>query len=530
MSDFNFFRDGGDRLLNSMTTDPFREGVEQRRADDAYKLKVEQEKQEIERRNQYRSALADAISKGEYDRAAYVAYQYGDEKTGNGLRETRKEAFDRSGKGNSAYANIAAGVARLPYEQRRAAIAASKQRLIGMGISEAEIDAFDPTDANLAALAGIDYSQKDRDANDVATFNANTNRYEAETKREEIDRPVVVDGALVDRRTGQPLYRAPKVEHTPYGSNQYVTPGVEPDQAGAPQGAPSASYAPQTGPITSGYGPRKAPMAGASTNHRGVDIALPRGSAAQATGDGVVVSAGPNGGYGNQVRVRHGDGTETTYSHLDSVSVRSGDRVQRGQTVGAVGSTGTATGPHLHYEVHQGGQTVDPRRFAQRQTTPNVTPGFQRPSTASGGRKGGKKVHKGWIDNYGETAQMYRSFDTSIRTFRKGYGGNLAGEIENLVQGVAGDRVGTPGQRDWWAAHRANDNVERHKIFGAALTSTEKAAWTATTISPSMSDEQIITNLKRRREILAGVLRRQRKFLLAEGANPESLAALTEGL
>lgn len=543
MSDFNFFRDGGERLLNSITHDAFREGVEQRRADDAAKRKLEQEKYNQDRQRQYHSDLAAALKNGEHDRAAYLAYQYGDDKVGSGIRETRKEAFERGKSGNTTYANIAGGLARIPYEQRRSAIAASKQRLMALGIPEAEIDAFDPTDANLTALASLDYSTKDREAHAISQQNADTQRMDADTNRfkaeSELSKPVVVDGALVDPKTGTPIYRAPKVEHTPYGSNQYVTPGVEnggsPSAAAPQQSAPTGNYAPPVGQITSGYGPRRAPIAGASTNHRGVDVALPRGAPAPVVADGTVVSAAPNGGYGNQVRVRHDDGTETTYSHLGSISVRPGDRITKGQPVGLVGSTGTATGPHLHYEVHQGGQPVNPQQFAAqrqqpRQTTPTMTPGHPKPESTNGGRSSGKKVHKGWLDNFSDTANMYRSFDNSIRTFRKGYGGNLAGEVENLLQGVAGDRVGTPGQRDWWAAHRANDNVERHKIFGAALTATEKAAWTSTTISPSMSDEQIVTNLKRRREILAGVLRRQRRFLIAEGANPESLAALAEGI
>jgi murein DD-endopeptidase MepM/ murein hydrolase activator NlpD len=88
--------------------------------------------------------------------------------------------------------------------------------------------------------------------------------------------------------------------------------------------------------------------------HAGVDLAAPHGTPVVAAGAGVVVSAGPNGGYGNAILIDHGDGWLTHYGHLSAIGVQAGQRVTPGQHIGDEGSTGHSTGPHLHFEVHQG--------------------------------------------------------------------------------------------------------------------------------------------------------------------------------
>lgn len=96
--------------------------------------------------------------------------------------------------------------------------------------------------------------------------------------------------------------------------------------------------------------------------HTGVDYAAPRGEPVRATADGVVVSAGTNGGYGTMVEIRHPNGFGTRYAHLQRVEpgIESARLVRRGDVIGYVGMTGLATGPHLHYEVRRRGQPVDP--------------------------------------------------------------------------------------------------------------------------------------------------------------------------
>jgi murein DD-endopeptidase MepM/ murein hydrolase activator NlpD len=114
--------------------------------------------------------------------------------------------------------------------------------------------------------------------------------------------------------------------------------------------------------LSSGFGMRRHPILGYSRMHRGTDFAAPTGTPILAAGDGVIVRAGPYGGYGNYVRIRHANGYETAYAHLSRFArgARSGTRVRQGQVIGYVGTTGRSTGPHLHYEVLRRGQQVNP--------------------------------------------------------------------------------------------------------------------------------------------------------------------------
>jgi len=111
---------------------------------------------------------------------------------------------------------------------------------------------------------------------------------------------------------------------------------------------------------TSGFGMRRHPLTGRSTMHNGLDWAGPRGTAIVASADGVVKQAGRQGGYGNLVIIQHEFGIETYYAHLNSIDVRVGQRVSRGQKIGGMGTTGASTGVHLHYEVRVNGRAVNP--------------------------------------------------------------------------------------------------------------------------------------------------------------------------
>ncbi|WP_296815580.1 peptidoglycan DD-metalloendopeptidase family protein [Brevundimonas sp.] len=115
--------------------------------------------------------------------------------------------------------------------------------------------------------------------------------------------------------------------------------------------------------ISSNYGMRRHPIAGYRRMHQGIDFAAGYGTPVVAAADGVVVEARRWGGYGNWVRIRHSDGWETGYAHLSRYGsgIRAGQRVQQGQIIAYVGSTGASTGPHLHYELWRHGQRVNPR-------------------------------------------------------------------------------------------------------------------------------------------------------------------------
>ena len=122
--------------------------------------------------------------------------------------------------------------------------------------------------------------------------------------------------------------------------------------------------------VTSGFSRRRLhPVHHVVRAHLGVDYAAPPGAPVVAVADGVVVSAGWAGGGGRQVRLRHSGGLESYYLHLSSFAkgIRSGARVEQGQLIGRVGSSGTATGPHLDYRIRRNGAFVDPRREHAKQ-------------------------------------------------------------------------------------------------------------------------------------------------------------------
>ena len=120
---------------------------------------------------------------------------------------------------------------------------------------------------------------------------------------------------------------------------------------------------PVRGQITAGFGQRLDPFTGEGAFHRGVDIGSPFGTRVESAADGIIVQAGPDSGYGNEILVDHGFGMTTKYGHLSKIFVVMGQEVKRGQAIGAVGMTGKTTGPHLHYEVIVNGTPVNPAKF-----------------------------------------------------------------------------------------------------------------------------------------------------------------------
>jgi len=115
--------------------------------------------------------------------------------------------------------------------------------------------------------------------------------------------------------------------------------------------------------ISSSFGSRIHPITGKRSYHDGVDIAATHGNGVYAYSNGRVVSAGYNGGYGNNIVVDHGNGLKTRYAHLSVISVKAGQKVETGQRIGSVGSTGTSTGSHLHFEVIKNKKTVNPLNY-----------------------------------------------------------------------------------------------------------------------------------------------------------------------
>jgi murein DD-endopeptidase MepM/ murein hydrolase activator NlpD len=121
----------------------------------------------------------------------------------------------------------------------------------------------------------------------------------------------------------------------------------------------------------SGYGWRVDPVYNTSRFHEGMDYSAAVGTPVFATGDGKVVKAGWEQGYGNTIQIDHGFGYVTRYAHLSKIKVRAGAKVKRGEEIGEVGNTGKSTGPHLHYEVRLKGQAMNPMNYYFLDLTPD---------------------------------------------------------------------------------------------------------------------------------------------------------------
>jgi len=117
--------------------------------------------------------------------------------------------------------------------------------------------------------------------------------------------------------------------------------------------------------VTSGFAMRFHPILQRWRQHAGVDYAAPNGTPVRTVGDGIVEFAGVQNGYGNVITIQHSPEQSTTYAHLSRIDVRKGERVEQGERIGAVGATGWATGPHLHFEFKLKGAQIDPLTMAQ---------------------------------------------------------------------------------------------------------------------------------------------------------------------
>ena len=134
---------------------------------------------------------------------------------------------------------------------------------------------------------------------------------------------------------------------------------------GIPQVIPAAGKH-----ISSGFGYRTDPFAGSPAFHAGLDFKGPTGAPIYSAANGRVAFVGRRPGYGNCVEIDHGNGLRTRYAHMSAFRAKAGQSVRAGQLIGAVGSTGRSTGPHLHFEVRLHGQPVNPRPFLE--IAPNV--------------------------------------------------------------------------------------------------------------------------------------------------------------
>lgn len=126
---------------------------------------------------------------------------------------------------------------------------------------------------------------------------------------------------------------------------------------------------PSSGRITSPFGKRRDPLNGRISFHDGIDFRGWRGEKIHATASGVVTRAGRFGGYGKYVELRHGNGYETAYAHMQKILVKKGQKIKRGDVIGLIGSTGRSTGPHLHYEIRRNDRRINPGKFIKVAST-----------------------------------------------------------------------------------------------------------------------------------------------------------------
>ena len=123
--------------------------------------------------------------------------------------------------------------------------------------------------------------------------------------------------------------------------------------------------------LFSGFGMRLHPIHKIRKMHWGIDFSAPKGTPIYATGDGKVISVKQRkSGYGNHVIISHGFGYKSLYAHMHKISVKVGEKIKKGEVIGSIGSTGTSTAPHLHYEVIQNGKKVNPIHFCIDGLTP----------------------------------------------------------------------------------------------------------------------------------------------------------------
>ena len=151
---------------------------------------------------------------------------------------------------------------------------------------------------------------------------------------------------------------------------------------GVPQLRPTDTPA-----ANSSFGYRRDPFTGRAAMHRGLDFPGPRGAPIYAAARGTVTFVGQKGGYGNAVEISHGQGLLTRYGHMSRFEAKVGDRVEAGTVIGAIGSTGRSTGPHLHFEVRVNGTAVNPRTFLE--LAPDVLKKARRNPTAAAAQRAG---------------------------------------------------------------------------------------------------------------------------------------------
>lgn len=217
--------------------------------------------------------------------------------------------------------------------QRLGQMQAQMMRLNALGTRLTRMAGLDAREFNFSVEAAMGGPEKTAGTSNPPDIMVSLDRLTREIERQQ-ERLGALENLLLDRKL-----------------NAAVTPSGWPVEGGW---------------ISSGFGLRADPFSGRQSHHDGVDIASSLGSPVHAVGDGVVSHSGDKAGYGMLVEVTHESGLITRYAHVSAALVRVGDRVQKGQSIALVGTTGRSTGPHLHFEVVRNGASVNPMRYLQQ--------------------------------------------------------------------------------------------------------------------------------------------------------------------
>jgi murein DD-endopeptidase MepM/ murein hydrolase activator NlpD len=205
--------------------------------------------------------------------------------------------------------------------------------------------------ARMTTLPGETFAGDPNDAAVVSTFE--------DQLKEQAD-----DTTISPLFRNEKVYAATRARRVNVAATTEMTPAaVSSNTAPAGSSAPVSFNFPVRGRISSGFGNRFHPIDKIVKFHTGLDIAVPRGTRVDAAAEGTVVFAGPKGGYGNLVIIRHPDGKETRYGHLDKILVNAGESVTSRQQIALSGSTGKSTGPHLHFEIRENGEILNPLKY-----------------------------------------------------------------------------------------------------------------------------------------------------------------------
>ena len=246
----------------------------------------------------------------------------------------------------------------------RFVVRANEQTIRERRAAEAQVSAIETSLVGAEAQLEDEKNQADRQRESLAALASERENLLAAAKREQDAAQAQVvqyeEMSAEEEASLEDLIRQKQAEEEARREAERRARQLAGEAVAPVSGAPGSVMWPVSGPITSGFGMRFHPVFGRFIMHAGIDIAAAEGTTIAAAATGRIILAQYAGNCGNMITIDHGGGLATNYCHLSQIFVGVGQDVARGQAIGAVGMTGDATGPHLHFEVRIDGRPVDP--------------------------------------------------------------------------------------------------------------------------------------------------------------------------